>query len=304
MFELATAWELGKFMFSSYSWAKKSLKKEADYVLPRTAQLVNAREQLVSLKGIHKEPPRIEVVRKAALAEGIAALAAQIRPGLDLNELHALPVSWDGTRSRDLRVETCDFADILAMRTQPVNEASARPPILSAGAVIVCPSENCILVHKRSPHSATYPNAIHILGGAYKPYVTHGAFDSPGDRTSLEFTMLREIYEESGIIVRRYEAKEPLCVAQELDTGFIQYVYLGVRITRNDLGLATANSEGDVIAIPFDDLTGRLGDSAQWVPTGRAQIMVWLGLGAPGAGRFARFNGRSAREAFDTIASS
>lgn len=231
----------------------------------------------------------------------VEAVAAGLRPSLELNEHHALAVSDDLMNTRELRAEIRDFAYIQALRKLPPGDPARRPAIVSAGAVLVCPRRRCLLVHRRSSHSATYPGVLHILGGAYKPPLQFSTIDNPGDRGNLEFTMIREVFEESSIIVRRYPKKEPVCVARETDTGFVQYVFLGVRITARELEDAATNSEGEAVAIGFDKLRRELSDPSRWVPIGRAHLLMWLALGAPGAGRLARFGGKTAIELFDDL---
>jgi hypothetical protein len=111
--------------------------------------------------------------------------------------------------------------------------------------------------------------------------------------------MVREVFEESGLIVR--SRNEPVCVAEELDTGFVQYVFLGVRITSAEFARLFTNSEGSIVQVPYDELQRRLADSADWVPSGRAHVLAWLGLGAPGAGFRATFDGKSAKEVFEQL---
>ena len=299
MIELATIWEVGTFAFSSYAWAKKQLSKEADHAIERVERFINKKGPLIQIHRVISQAPRVSAEGKADITEDVAAEAVRHRSTLELNELHAIAGDWDGNNVDSIRAQTLDFAEVLALRTRAKEQRLPPPKILSAGAVVVCPSARCVLVHRRSVTSATYPNALHILGGAYKPPVRYKFIDSPGDRMSLEFTMVREVFEESGLVVRRYE--EPICVAQELDTGFIQYVHLGVRVTKDQFANLHQNSEGDLLRMPFDELKSSLLDASNWVPTGRAHILMWLGLGAPGAGWNARFDGEKASQVFDSI---
>ncbi len=87
----------------------------------------------------------------------VEAVAAGLRPSLELNEHHALALSDDLMNTRELRAEIRDFAYIQALRRLPPGDPARRPAIVSAGAVLVCPRRRCLLVHRRSSHSATYP---------------------------------------------------------------------------------------------------------------------------------------------------
>lgn len=299
MIEFATLWEAGKFAAGSYTWARKQLKKESLHAIERVNALINRGDALVKVHRIVKRTPTVTALGSVTISAEVGARASVLRPSLELNEMHALALNWNGSDVDTIRAEICDFADVKALRELPAHVPASRPPVLSAGAVVVCPTERCLLLHRRSATSATYPNLLHILGGAYKPPIQHRHIDNPGDRSSLEFTMLREVFEESGLIVRRYD--EPVCVAQELDTGFIQYVYLGVRITSAQFAQLSQNSEGDLVRVSFDELKKLLAYKEEWVPTGRAQILMWLGLGAPGAGWSPRFDGKTATELFDAV---
>lgn len=299
MIELATIWEAGKFAFGSYAWAKKQLKKESAHAMECVNSTANTRGHMVKVHRVIKRVPTITITGPAIFSPEIVTSALAKRPNLELNEVHALASDWDGSDVDCIRAESCDFADVLALREQSAILRKPPPAVISAGAVVICPEARSLIVHRRSSTSATYPNALHIMGGAYKPPVQYKNIDSPGDRSSLEFTMIREVFEESGLIIRRYD--EPICVAKEIDTGFIQYVYLGVRITASQFGQLSQNSEGDLVKVSFDELRKALGDTHQWAPTGRAQILMWLGLGAPGAGWNAKFDGHTAQEIFKSL---
>lgn len=327
--------EIAKMFVDVYRWSRKFHRPnhaEINESVEKINALINPRHgaedprDLILMEGIRNSVPRVKPVfphdhlpsyaypevklpqaemRQKEVHE--KALVEDLRSNLPLNEEHAIFVGSDLFNGVNLSCEICDFAYIKAMRTLYKESADLQerkrgnPEILSAGAVLVCAKERKILVHKRSPRSATYPDRLHILAGAYKPLVPRGNFDSPGDRESLEYTMIREVFEESSIIVRRYPIKEPVCVARELDTGFVQFVYLGVRVTASDYEKAEANSEGQVVSIAFNDLEEMLRQPENWVPTGRAHILMWLALGAPGAGFFAKFGGKSAKALFEEL---
>ncbi len=299
MIELATIYETAKFAFGSFSWAKEQLKKDSEYAIPRLSKAINRSKHLVSIHRVLHTSPKVDATKELLVDDAEVSKAALLyREKLELNERHAVVLDWSGDSDVDtLRAHTCDFATVLALRDRAKEKVGISfPNVLSAGAVVVCPSARCLLLHKRSLSSATYPGALHVLGGAYKPPIQFKNIDNPGDRMSLEFTMVREVFEESGLIVRRY--REPICVMHEMDTGFIQYVHLGVRVTSEQFAMLAQNSEGDLLRLSFDSLSKELRNEQDWVPTGRAQILMWLGLGAPGAGWHAKFNGKTAKEVF------
>lgn len=299
MIEIATIFETAKFAIGSWVWARKQFRQESEHAVPRLHELINRGESRIRIHRVIATSPRVLVVARHDIPADVAARADSLRPSLELNEPHALAQGWTGSNVDSIRATTCDFAEVLALRQHAERDPHLLSRVLSSGAVVICPSARCILLHRRSEQSATYPNALHILGGAFKPPVQYKHIDSPGDRSSLEFTMVREVFEESGLIVRRYS--EPICVMEELDTGFIQYVHLGVRVTKEQFAQLSQNSEGDLIRLSYDELRHELMNEAQWVPTGRAQVLMWLGLGAPGAGWQARFDKRTAKEVFDSL---
>lgn len=299
MTDLATLWEAGKFAVGSFTWARKELDKKSEYAIARVNNLINRQMPLVRVHRVIGRAPTVTVTGSAELSEAVNALATARRPDMELNKQHALAPSWNGSDVDAIRAETCDFAALEAMRDIARQTRAAMPLVLSACAVVTCPKRRSLLLHRRSGSSATHANKLHILGGAFNPPLQLRKIDIPGDRDSLEFTMLREVFEESRLILRRYD--EPICVAQELDTGFIQYVYLGVRITAIQFNQLSQNSEGDLEKVSFDELGRYLATEQDWAPTGRAQILMWLGLGAPGAGWGARFGGKTAKELFDLI---
>lgn len=299
MIELAAIWEVGKFAVGSYAWAGKQLSKKANHVIDRVERFINKNEQYIKIHRVVSQSPTVSVEGSFENSPEIAFEAQRHRESLELNERHAVAQEWDGHNVDSIRARTLDFAQVIALRNEAKQNRRPPPKILSAGAVVVCASARCVLVHRRSATSATYPNALHILGGAYKPPIQYTTIDDPGDRMSLEFTMVREIFEESGLVVSRYG--EPICVAQEIDTGFVQYVHLGVRVTKSQFAHLAHNSEGDLLRLNFDELKKSLLDAQNWVPTGRAHLLMWLGLGAPGAGWNAKFDGESAKETFDAL---
>jgi hypothetical protein len=195
----------------------------------------------------------------------VAARASVLRPKLRINDPHALV---DGPIALDhepicLNYVRCDYATVQALR-----ETGARPAALSASAVIVLPPD-ALLVHMRAPGSATYPNCLHTIGGAFQPNSRD---------TIFEDALVREIYEESKVLVEHGDW--PVVLTEEVTTGFVQYVALGVRAARDR---REANWEGRLRAVPFHALEQELVTQRRWVPSGKLHILLWLAAGAPGA---------------------
>lgn len=300
--QISSLIQLGKFGFSSWMWAKKNLTLREQDAIPKIHELINTdpSAQWVKIYAIISDKPSVTINGTASLSNEQQEEAGKIRPNLSLNEIHALAENWNGMPTASINARTCDFAELTVLRNYAKKTVGARPPnVISCGAVVVCPESKKIILHRRSASSSTYPGKLHILGGAYQPPQKRIPFDIPGDRDNLDFTMIREIFEESGTIIRPFS--EPVCVAEEVDTGFIQYVSLGVRITNEQCKQIKENDEGDIFCVSFKQLPRLLQDSRDWVPTGRAHLLMWLALGAPGAGLFPRFDGASPKELFSRI---
>ncbi|GMV39811.1 MAG: hypothetical protein AMXMBFR64_15270 [Myxococcales bacterium] len=230
--------------------------------------------------GVLASPPLLQQDFEFQAPPEIETAAARKRQALETNDMHAL---LDGAPALDaepvsLFYETLDFATVQALR-----ESGVRPRLLSASAVVLHPSEPALLLHERSLESATYPRAFHTMGGAFQPETGRRS----GDR-SLEDTILRELHEES----RLWPVREawPVVMTEEIPTGFVQYVALGVRATTCT---PVENWEGKGRWIPFDALEPWLLRAKKWVPSGKLHVLLWLAAGAPGA-RDARFGGRDA----------
>jgi len=184
-----------------------------------------------------------------------------------------------------LSVRTTDFGGVLALR-----EEGERPEILSSSAVLVCKESGQLVLHRRSEAVHTYPGYIHTLGGAYMPPV--GAADP--DRLGLSSTVEREIHEESQLVVSA-ALSHSLMLSKELDTGFIQLVFLGLELPATMLDRLSGNWEGSVVRVPFADLPSLLLRD-DWVPSGKAHVLAWLAAGAPGAGKKPMFGSLTASQ--------
>ena len=255
----------------------------------------------VELNAVLGAAPRVHLAGPTPPDAAVAARRAALLAQYPLNEMHGLCQGWRGQRER-IAVQTCDFAELQARRQLARERGLPPPEPLSACGVAPCASARVLLMQRRSPHSATYPGALHVFGGAYAAPEPRGHFARPGDRDSLDFTLVREVFDECGALVR--PGGVPLLLAQESDTGFVMLAYLGLRIARTQLARMQGQDEGALLRIGFDELPERLRDGAGWTPSARAQTLLWLALGAPGAGKAATFAGRPARAAFDHVINS
>lgn len=127
------------------------------------------------------------------------------------------------------------------------------------------------------------------------------------DRDLIQ-TIKREILEETGLSPR-WRQKIPVLISEELKTGFIQVVFLGLSVEADDLCNLLPNWEGKGIErIPFGDLKNCLLDpdnlaASGWTPTGMVHVLSWLALGAPNCNPEIRFGEFAAFELFHHIMS-
>lgn len=218
------------------------------------------------------------------------ALKAEGRP----NDMHAILVeepAWQAATVH-MRIRTIDYAGIVALRKEGLH-----PAVLSSCALVLSQEMGQILLHRRATNVATYPSCLHIIGGGYMPPSHHGRDD--GD--SLRSTAEREVLEETKLALPP-AATPPMILAREVTTGFIQLVFLGFDVPASAVARLKGNWEGHVEAIPYEHLPELLQESG-WVPSGKAHVLAWLALGAPGAGGKPRFGNLSPNHLFDELVS-
>jgi len=174
-----------------------------------------------------------------------------------------------------------DFAMVEAARA-----AGIKPPVISANAIVFCPSTKEILLHFRVPTTRTYPRAIHFLGGNYEPALNTEYFDDGDTESPLRRAALREIAEESGLRLVN-PPKAIVMIGEELTTGFVQFTYAGLAVPTSLRNKVKASPEGGICWVSFDELvtfseTGLLkGKDFKIVPSCALTLMMWLKLGAP-----------------------
>lgn len=170
-----------------------------------------------------------------------------------------------------LQYKTIDYA---ACQTLRLNHF--RPPVITAGVFLCCSQRASVLLHRRSPQSATYPNHLHVFGGAYVP---------EGNRRErgLTETMVRELREETRGEFTTTALKEFAfsIFAKEITTGYFQYFKFAIDITADEAEhLAAETPEGRVVHCQFDDWRKVL-ERSDWVPSGKMLFLLWLAAGAP-----------------------
>jgi ADP-ribose pyrophosphatase YjhB (NUDIX family) len=206
-----------------------------------------------------------------------------------LSDAHAVLVGEPAWHENPALFEvlTLDFAALCALRKDGL-----KPRIVSACAVIVCPKLRMVLLHTRGETVATYPKHLHTLGG---PWIPPNSAGGNTDGEGLEGTIVREIREETQLHLAQ-ETLPPMMLCQELETGFVQLVLLG--IATDSIDNLEGNWEGDPTLISYDEIPTILFRELNWVPSGKAHLLAWLALGAPNAGTRARFGGSTAHQLF------
>ncbi|MES2103155.1 MAG: NUDIX hydrolase [Pseudomonadota bacterium] len=259
--------------------------------------------------------PQLEVTGALALPPELQQSAARHRDILKNmrrpNELHAI-LAEPGTTGASgatpdyknmppsLQFQTLDFAGICALR-----EHGRKPAIVSACAVLVCVESREIILHRRSANAATAPGRLHTIGGAYLPPSgcnSSGNGSNAGDSGGLADTVLREIAEETGLHLQMPALPTILC-SQELATGFLQFVFLGIPVPASQLVHLRGSWEGSIVRLAFDDMRKALADPG-WVPSGKAHVLAWLALGASGPHPGQTFGGLGAAELFHLFTAS
>lgn len=214
----------------------------------------------------------------------ISSRAAEIRSDPTLsNKSHGLLIgdlSAVGRRA-PVRFVRTDYATVRAAR-----ETGRRPPILSAGGIVFCPSDRTVLLQYRSATAATYPHCLHLLGGNYEPATEESDEDDQYDAPLLQ-TAIREIGEESHLRGLNTHRAFISC-AQEHSTGFVQFNLAGVSIAKRRKAEAYGSREGGVRFLTLDEVVELFASpppsdqvGGRWVPSGALHMVAWLAMGAP-----------------------
>ena len=264
-------------------------------------------KQAVHIYGLYNKEPKIEERGEAKLNPEQEARASALRVQWreeersgekQRNDPHGLLVGEPLWSEQELtfQVEGLDYAAVLAC-TRNSSGPDNKLQLISSNAVIVCPESKELILHYRAAGVRTFPDCLHTVGGGYMP----SGFQHRHDRCSLKRNVIREMEEETSVNVG-FDETPPLIITEELETGWIQVAFLGVAISAAQAANVhkDANTyEGIPQKVRFDDLESRMRD--RWVPTGKAAVLAWLSLGAPGAGPDPRFGKFTPAELFETI---
>lgn len=186
------------------------------------------------------------------------------------------------------------------------------PKILSANAIIVDPIAKQILNQNRG-RKGDRPGTKHLFGGAFLPQID--SF-TRYDFKKIYHCATRELLEEldAPILVRD---DWPVHICIETATNYFQCNYLAVPLSdevvehRKFLRSQFAQAEGSAESKTLEELVGDLEDEAktyhggeshrEWIESGYAAYLLWLGLGAPVLGRDPVFDPFEARRGFDRV---
>ncbi|HEX7243801.1 MAG TPA: NUDIX domain-containing protein [Longimicrobiaceae bacterium] len=252
----------------------------------------------IRIHGVVTAEPQIRLLGRVDLSGEEAAEAAAIRAELEINDPHAMLVEPPQVHLDpvQLRARTLDYAELEALRRR-----DRHGPVVTAGAVVVCPEKRVVVLHHRSRDSRTFPDHLHVIGGSYQPPVRDKGVD---DHLSLRSAAQREVQEEIGAVIT-LDNNPPMLLAEERSERFFQCIVLGAQISASQLSRLRQNWEAEgLVQVPYDQLQKLLvSPPVPWVPTGKGHVLAWLAHGAPGAGRRAKFAGRSAAEVFGQVLS-
>jgi 8-oxo-dGTP pyrophosphatase MutT (NUDIX family) len=195
-----------------------------------------------------------------------------------------------------LNASTLLFSEICVLRAHKTH-----PHVLAGVGVVMCPERRVLLLNQRGKDVATYPGALHTLGGTFVP----PGFKTHADEHGIIDTVARELHEESGLSLSVLQdalqhAPRPVMWGQEVSTGGCQITYLGIPIKENDwVNPAQASQapewEGHSLEVGFDELPEVL-MRPDWVPSGLAHILAWLAWDAPNTKPLERFGHLSAQD--------
>lgn len=300
---------------SVFLYCKKKIKKKIKFVAPEIFQEKNEKISFdekdvviindiykgkVLIEGGYEFEPEIEDLGIIEINKEFSLKAngyAEDFKKLNIpNDPHAIIVNkYDSTISPvTIEIKKTAYSNLKSWRESC--DRKEWPKILSASSLIIDPVQEKIVLHFRSHNSATFPNHLHTIGGAYWPSWE----GRDGDRGSIRNTAIREAFEEinAPIIIKK---NTPLCLLYEVETNFLQFVYLGCAVHESEY--IKNNAEGRVKLVGFNELEKTFKGSLKIVPTCEVAILLWLSIGAPGIADDSDFSGKSARRLFQELIS-
>jgi hypothetical protein len=279
-------------------WHRFQPNRKTKYGIERLGHHFRNKET-VHIFGLYSQVPGIECTGRFVLTEQ----EKRVQP--KDNDPHAVLVvdpDWSQP-TLHFEVQSLEYHEVEALRHMTEKDRGGIHQcrtlrVVSATAVILCRERKQLILHFRAKESSTYPSCYHTIGGGYMP----PGIGSKDDLDSLENTLAREVEEEVRAKLT-FDKKPQLLIMEELQTGFIQVAFLGVNISAEQADRLPRNPrpiEGKPVNIDFHDLPDFL-RKPDLVPTGKAAVLAWLALGAPGAGPYARFGKYSANKLCEEI---
>jgi transcriptional regulator with XRE-family HTH domain len=238
--------------------------------LDRVARVVGS----VSLRGVYSVVPDAIDAGDYEPSERARAMLGEVAGEVERNEPHGVVTEMDCDLRQPLIKYRC--TDYVTLVAEQKSENRVRP--LHAGALLVSKDRCSIFIHLRK--------RVRILRDMY--HTISGNFISRGEWTQQDHTLLdtciREVDEEIHVVVT--PSKDvPILICEERDPlpqHAIMVMWLGVDFPQDQHARMKGSPEGELCEIRFDEIKRHLLDE-RWVPSGMAQVLVWLGLGAPGA---------------------
>jgi hypothetical protein len=284
-------------------WHRFQPNRKVEFGIERISYHFRTRKT-VHIFGCYDEVPTIEVIGRFVLTEEEKRVQGMLPVPKD-NDPHAVLDSdpdWSQPRLH-FTVKSLEFHEVQALRhareiTRGGFTQARAVRVVSANSIILCRESKQLILHYRSKESSTYPLCYHTIGGGYMP----PGIGPKDDLYSLENTLAREVEEEVRAKLT-FDRMPRLLIMEESQTGFVQVAFLGMAISAEQANHLPDNPrpvEGKPKRVHFDDLPDLL-KHPDWVPTGKAAVLAWLALGAPGAGPYARFGKYSANKLCEEI---
>lgn len=292
-------------ILSKFDFKMSRISRRKNQVIKDLNKYLQYHRQNVEILDVSSNFPNIQLNQEPyELPECLKKEVDKTREKVVYNEKQAI-VQYDMPAFWDLQnVQVVDYATAKVLR-ESNKDKQPSSMIITAGAVLICAKKSTIILHKRSKKVETFGGCYHTLGGAYQPEVLlQGQLNISQDRDSLMFTVIREIFEECNVILSPSAFKNvPILASRETDTGFLQYYALGINLTEEEFKKIKCSNEGTKHLIDFANLEEEL-KKEDWTPSGKAHVLMWLGLHATGV-RFGKlFNWKRPKKVFDNIVSS
>lgn len=169
-----------------------------------------------------------------------------------------------------------DYEEYNYIQWKTLRDAGYKPRSVYAGAILVCPEEGCIFVHRRAFDVATEPGKLHGFLGAF---IVHHQNQSD---ENLLHACFRELHEESSAQPSLENSR--VLIVENIEIGWIDVMFMAGIISNSNAKRLKGSGEGEVQRLDFDQLEQKLiSNPDEWVSNGIAHHLIWLKLNAPGS---------------------